>query len=492
MRTEPPSPLTSAFSRLRAPAGRARRWLLARGTASRVALLLVALAGLGAVGYLASLDDPSERSWAWIFEGRKLSADDIAGIADALDSEGIAHVVDQPAGRVGVKPERKVEALAALAKHKVTPRTLGDLSREAEVVSLWDSPDDRLRRELAQLERGLEFQIEGLDSSINSAHVKVLRTRTRGGMNAPWNVAAFVYLEVDAGRRLGNQVVEGIETFLKGNIPDLKTEAITVADKTGRKYLAAGNPLLKEQVKTHAQEEGWRDKIAEELRHIPDVGVTVLLETVPTPAPPPEVPPAAAIELFKPNGPLAIDPEPLPVAPAAPAHPTRTRANVWVRVPRSFYLLEFQSRSPGRQPTPEDLEPMRLTTDKLIHDAVEIHIPRDELGDVKIGIIQDNLASSRPILIPSDSESHRPWPWMALSGAIGMVSVAAIAGLVRLATRRPMARPSRSAWRPGFVADGPSGPVPGPSERVRELIRLNPEAAAGVLQRWIGQGGALE
>ena len=28
-----------------------------------------------------------------------------------------------------------------------------------------------------------------------------------------------------------------------------------------------------------------------------------------------------------------------------------------------------------------------------------------------------------------------------------------------------------------------------PSERVRELVRFNPEAAAGVLQRWIGQGG---
>ena len=36
-----------------------------------------------------------------------------------------------------------------------------------------------------------------------------------------------------------------------------------------------------------------------------------------------------------------------------------------------------------------------------------------------------------------------------------------------------------------------AGAGPGPSERVRELIRLNPEAAAGVLQRWIGQGGAL-
>ena len=34
-----------------------------------------------------------------------------------------------------------------------------------------------------------------------------------------------------------------------------------------------------------------------------------------------------------------------------------------------------------------------------------------------------------------------------------------------------------------------AGAGPGPSERVRELIRLNPEAAASVLHRWTGQGG---
>ena len=492
MRTEPPSPLVSAFARLRSPAGHARRWLAARGPATRVALLLVALAALGGVGYLASFDDPGELAWAWIFEGRKLSADDLSAIADALDAEGIPHVADHPAGRVGVKSGRKSEALAALAKHRVVPRSLDDLSRDADVVSPWDGPDEHQRRELARLERSLKYQIEGLDSSINSAHVEVSRSRNRGGLNAPWNVGAYVYLRTEGGRRLSHHNVQGIETFLRGAIPDLKPEFITVADQTGHKYLAAGNPSLKEQVETHAREEDWRDKIAEELRHIPGVGVSVLVETAPAPPPAPEAPPEPAREAVRPNGPLEVDPEPVPASHAPPTPPSRTKANVWVRVPRSFYLMEFQSRSPNRQPTQEDLEPMRITTEKLVHDAVEIHIPKDELGVVKVGIIQDDLASSRPLLLPSVSETHRPWPLLALSGAVGVASLAAVAALVRLATRRPSARPSPSAWRPGFVDDGPSGPSPGPSERVRELIRLNPEAAAGVLQRWIGQGGALE
>ena len=356
----------------------------------------------------------------------------------------------------------------------------------------WNGPAERERRDNLRLERMLKAQIEGLDPSISSAHVEVSRSRARGGLNAPWNVGAYVYLRTEGGHRLGHRVVQGIETFLRGAIPDLKPEFITVADQTGHKYLAAGNPSLKEQMQTHAQEEDWRDKIAEELRHIPGVGVSVLVESIPAPPPPPEVPPEPAGEAVRPNGPLEVGPEPAPVPPASPVPSSRTKANVWVRVPRSFYLLDFQSRSPGRQPTQDDLEPMRQTTEKVIHDAVEIHIPKEELGLVKVAVIQDDLTSTRPLLLPSDPEAHRPWPLLALSGAVGVASLAAVAGLVRLATRRPSSRPSRSAWRPGFVADGPSGPLPGPSERVRELIRLNPEAAAGVLQRWIGQGGEAE
>jgi flagellar M-ring protein FliF len=490
MRTEPPQPLTSALARLRLPAGWARRWLAARGTATRVGLLLVALSALGGIGYLASLDDPSELTWAWIYEGRKLSLDDINKISEALDASSIPHLTD-PAGRVGVKPARKAEALGVLAKAKAVPHSVFDLSNDVDSGSPFDGPEDRDRRDNLNLERILKAQIEDLDPAIASALVRINRVRKRGGYGAPSDVSSFVYLKTERGRELGHRVVEGIETFLTGAVPGLKPEAITVADQTGHKYLAADNPVLKEQMQTHAQEETWRDKIAEELQHIPGVGVSVLLETVAVPIPP-EVPPSAAVEVARPNGKIGIDPEPPLVAPVPPIPLTRTKANVWVKVPRSFYLLAFQAQSPSRQPTPEDLEPMRLRTEMLIRDAVEIHIPKEDMGIVKIGLIQDDLISSQPLLHPSATEVHRPWLLPALSSAITLTSVAAIAGLVRLATRRPSARPSRSAWRPGYVADGPSGPVPGPSERVRELIRLNPEAAAGVLQRWIGQGGALE
>ena len=56
-------------------------------------------------------------------------------------------------------------------------------------------------------------------------------------------------------------------------------------------------------------------------------------------------------------------------------------------------------------------------------------------------------------------------------------------------SRRPVPRRARGADRGRYPIDAAPEPGHAPSERVRELVRFNPEAAAGVLQRWIGQGG---
>ncbi len=490
MRAEPASPMASTLARLRATAGRSRRWLASRGTAARVALLLAGLMALGAAGYLASVGDPGKPAWSWIFERRKLSSDDLDKISEALDAAGIPHVAD-PLGRVGVKESRRAEALALLAKAHAVPPSLDDLSQEVEPGNpLLESPADRERREALRLEQILKAQIEGLDPAIASAHVRIHRARRRPGLGQGLEVTASVYLRTEGGRKLGHRAVEGIQRFLIKDVPELRPESITVVDQTGHAYLAAGDPSLKESTHAHAREEDWQDQILGELRHIPGVGVSVLLEAPPAPQGPAPTPPEPAADLVRPNGQVELVESAPPPAAGAGGAPARPQANVWVRVPRSFYLMDFRSRSPGRQPTPEDLEPMRLRTEQVIRDAVGIHIPAGELGVVKVAVIQDDLASSGPFVVPLVLESPRPWAWVALSGVASAAALATVAGLFRLAGRRPLRRPQRSARRSGYVADGPSGPVPGPSERVRELIRLNPESAAGVLQRWIGQGGA--
>jgi len=491
MRTEPSSPL--ALARLRAPAGRARRWLAARGAATRIGLLLAGLGVLGAAGYLASLDDPPDRNWAWLFEGRRLSDDDINAIDEALDAEGIAHAFNRPAGRVGVKHELKVAALVALAKRKVVPPTLDELSKDDDALNAWTSTaEDRERHERRRLEQRLKRQIERVDPSITTAQVEIHRVKDRRGLGPRERVSAYVYLVTEGGRELGHRAIKGIQRFLTGGVPDLKAEGITVVDETGREYLAAGNSSLEERMQAHAQEEEWRDRISDGLRHIPGLGVSVLLEAVAAPPPPPEPLPAPAAEAVRPNGPLEVGPDRL-AAPAVPPPPAAAiKARVWVRVPRSFYLLAAQAQSPAnRRASDEELQSLKETTERLARDAVEANIPQDVLGEVKVVTVQDDLSNPRMLVLPPASDSRRAWAWPALYGGAGVAAMGLVATLLRLATRRPAPRPpSPSAWRPGFVADGPSGPVPGPSERVRELIRTSPDAAAGVLQRWIGQGGA--
>jgi flagellar M-ring protein FliF len=70
-----------------------------------------------------------------------------------------------------------------------------------------------------------------------------------------------------------------------------------------------------------------------------------------------------------------------------------------------------------------------------------------------------------------------------------LVSVLVVLATRIQGARRPARLPEPIHKTRRYHADSASDP--GPSERVRELIRRNPEAAASVLQRWTGQGGRL-
>jgi flagellar M-ring protein FliF len=55
--------------------------------------------------------------------------------------------------------------------------------------------------------------------------------------------------------------------------------------------------------------------------------------------------------------------------------------------------------------------------------------------------------------------------------------------------RRPARSPEPAVHARRYRVD--SGDEPNSSERVRELVRRDPEAAASVLQRWTMQGGRV-
>ena len=77
------------------------------------------------------------------------------------------------------------------------------------------------------------------------------------------------------------------------------------------------------------------------------------------------------------------------------------------------------------------------------------------------------------------------WGIVGTVGAIVSI-VAAVGSWIQVA-RRPVRLPEPTVKTRRYHIDSAS--EPGPSERVRELVRNNPEAAASVLQRWTRQGG---
>ncbi len=512
MRTEPRSPLTSVVGGLRDRTSGVFRRIGGRGPMVRVLLVVAILGAVGAAGYLATLGDASV-AYHWLYPNQKLSASDLDAIAEALGAEGIEHV--QMDGRIGVRAANRALATAALDKRKFAPATLDDLRKQALNTSVFDGPDEKELKERTFLERELQLLIETY-AGVRAAHVRLNRSKSRVGPRSAANVTAFVRVDRESERELPNKTQMAIKSLLDANIPDLHG-ALTLMDETGHVYLTAGNPSHEATIQTHAREDEYREELLEQLRHIRGLDVTVRIEkvTLPLPEVPPspptvhlrpipatEPPPAVPAEEVKVNQPLE-DPDlvarpdppppitvvPAPTPPPGPP-PTIDKAKVWVRVPKSYYLNVFQVQNASKGPTPSDLVPIVTRTKDLITRAVNLVVPEKMLGEVAIDVIPDDVEPARVVRIPAAVPSWQTWSWGIAFGAVGALAVMSLAaGFHRLATRKPAPRPSRTAWRDNYAVDEPETGTPAPSERVRELVRQNPEAAAGVLHRWIGQGG---
>jgi flagellar biosynthesis/type III secretory pathway M-ring protein FliF/YscJ len=513
MRTESSTSTASAASRLRDGLARARRWVRGRRAVFRVTLIVAVAVALAAIAYMSI---PLERDEiVLLYEGRKFSQSRGRAIEKALLEEKIPC---KRSGRsVGVYRSNWSDAMSALVKHGVQVESIEDLEKEPLPVSWTDTQADRLERERWRLERWLKASIEEFDPSIRSASVSIQRTQIHA---REWKFSGLVMLDTE--RSPSHKLIRSIQTLLTKRVPGLLPDAVTIGDSSGTFFLEAGNPTLESATLSHAREEDLRDLLIENLAKIvPGVDVVVQVETEaemqPTPAPsvqPAKVNPplpAPPAEEVKANRPVSLaDPEPVPVTnpePIPPPTPPQTiptlaapavaRANIWVKVPRSHYLRIFHENAPNRQPSAEDMTPLHLKTKGLIENAVSVLVPSSERGRVLIDSIPDDLGTNSPVVVPSGAtEAARSWPDWVAPAALGvgaglvMALVLGTAGAGLIAARRPASRPSRTSVRSGLAVDipAPSGPVPGPSERVRDLVRRDPEAAAGVLQRWIGSG----
>lgn len=542
MRTETPPPPSSPGARLRAGYARTRQRIAehapgwSRGLVARWPASLAVLAVVGVAAGLAVLGGSSggTRSGVFVRSGETFSRDDLELVRRALDAKRLAYRIDR--GRVEVAAGKLDDANDVIGRLEVGPRPLSEIEKAATETSLLDTPGDKEQRLRQARNDELGSMIRRVDG-VTYARVWVNRPPRRLGQRTPLGATAFVYLETEADRELAATTVEDIVGLVSSFDPDVKPDAVSICDRRLQRYAVAHDPKASASVRDRAREGELGREIAARLDWIKGLQVSVRLvpaAALPSPSPVPTgalVPPASLPPLPTERGPVAVDvaadvnetgpaivanqplalggPDPddgpVPIAPpppppselasppapvasadgAAAPTPPPSQALVWVKVPRSYYL----SSVPGHATSLDELHPLMTRVETLVQTAVRHVVPAGELGEVTVSTIPDDPPPAPPPLARTDTRSE------AALWVLGGLGVGAGGGLVvvlfHLAARRPAyrlaARSDRGRYKIDEAPFEGSGPGPGPSERVRELIRLNPEAAASVLHRWTGQ-----
>jgi flagellar M-ring protein FliF len=520
--------LTGATARLGAQVDRLRRSVMARRPVVRWSLALIAVVVMTSMFYWAatSLGTVGVR---YILSGRRFSSDDLIKICRSLDKQKIAWRVDGDR-RLEVAAEEYDQAADVVAKLDLGDHAIDEILDESSTSSIFDTPKEREARQQRSQNKFIEKLIGQLDGVVSST-VWINRPQTPRFARSGPKHTALVFIETEGNRPLPYQTVQSIPVILTGSDPELTPASITVMGSRGGMYLDPGNPGIGDKSRNEARERELSEEIHEQLSWISGVRVQVKLyaprtaePTVPIAssakvsrpsiapdhvvaqseggAPPPQS--ATAPPAFGVNRPLGeLDPLPqLPAvvakevdAGAAAAHTdARERSQklepgrVFIYVPRSFYFNAARIRTDNREPTQEELRNMEDRTENQIRTAVSLAMPDGESWKVGITTFPDELSLGRPTILDSSADARRRVLDWGIVGTVGaIVSIVAAAGSWIQVARRPARLPEPTVTTRRYHVDSAS--EPGPSERVRELVRNNPEAAASVLQRWTGPGG---
>jgi flagellar M-ring protein FliF len=485
---------TAALSWLRGEAGRLRRAMMAQRLAVRMGLVLAPVLVLVAAGYWAagSLAPSGPR---FLAQGRAFSSEDLIKIFRSLDAKGISYRQDDHKVEVGA--DQFDQAVAIVAKLDVGPQAVSEIREtSASLSELWLSPRDREQRDRLRSEKMIERFIDNLEGVVWSV-VCIQYPRATFPRTARTAPSAFVYLEGEADRLLPSHTVRAIPAILLSNVPDLTLEAITMIDRKGHSYLDPRDPAAGRQTR----EEELRQKIVERLPWLKNVQVWVELTDrreggasasgrADTPTAGQTEPDRGGTEsAIVVNRPAEAGGEPAPTADPGVATAAKVEGGrVFVYVPRSYYFTRILPGPEHREPTVEELRNAAARTRDQIEKQVHRVVP--ESWAVLIDTFADEGPTTRTAALPAGSEHRRIVTDWGIVGAVA-ASVAllmAMGSWIQAARRPARAIGSVPAGRV-YREDSPD--EPGPSERVRELVRRDPEAAASVLQRWATQGGRV-
>ncbi|WP_169977492.1 hypothetical protein [Tautonia rosea] len=490
-------------------------WLRDRQQAPyRVAALAILVAIVALVS--SSLLTPKADQTEWLDQGRAFPPDQAEALLNELALKGIDAQADDR-GRVSVPPARLAEALKVLDQLGLSRRALiqevEDPTRPPLMADATERTEIHLRAEARKIERALE-EIPGIQSA-----VVVLMPKPGRPFARPEAARAGVHLRADRSRSLSPTTVDRVLNVI-ATFTQLKADDVTIIDAQGDALLKAGDPGFARSMRAEALARSWEAAIAEQLSPVIDGAlVEVRLDTPidsdppapvvptidedaptfqPTPLASPAPPSSSMIVKVVPNGPLSLDPPPESMAsepPAAsspvPAEPPPARANVLVKVPASYYLARHDAFLNAREPKQNAIDRFVAFTEDYVRTIIAHVIPETSLGRVQILMqpLPNEPDTPRPIVREARQEAALWWvPAAVLGGVAGLALIAAASGW--LSGRRPALRASSAmagTSRP-HLPPMPDDDTPGPADRVRELVRSDPSAAAAVLRRWVEQG----
>jgi hypothetical protein len=494
---------TSAVLWLRAVMGRLGRTMSSGRPVVRLGVALALGLGLAAAGYWATsyLGPAGNR---YLDSGRSFASQDLLKIGRALRAKGIEYRVDDR--KVEVVAEQYEQASLVYAHLDIGPRPFDEIRDLTDSWSLWDTPEQREWKHRLGQERFLEAIINKLDGVVSSL-VSIQYPRGQGSWRRGLKASAFVYLETEANRPLPSRTVQLIPAILMGNQPDLSHETITLVDGEGHRYFDPRNPSVGELSRDRAREEEIRDEILDKLSWIKGLQVWVQLldgragAGGPLAAPvvrprPDHTEQKLAVSV---NEPMQLE-DPghpaLPPLPAAVAIDPKVagrgdgteRGRILINVPRSFYYNAIVPRGDRRDPSAEELHGMAVRIREQVLKRVKLVV--SDSWTVDVDTVPDDVPVGRLAALPAGPDARRKViDWGIVASIVAAVAIVTALGSWIQAARRP-ARLSEPAddtrhYRADFAAE------PGPTERVRELVRRDPEAAASVLQRWTAPGGRV-
>jgi hypothetical protein len=487
----------------------------------RALLTLTVFAGVGSTFYLAGQPFAITPK-PYLASGRSFNSDEINRVRHAF--EGRVAVWIDAQQRIQVSPDQFDTASGLLAKLGLGIRSVDELRNESLAPNFFESDLDKQRRVQLGQEKILETLIDNLPE-ISWSYVKIHHSKPTVGLRRIPKVSAFVSVETRDDAKLSYRTVKMIQQIIVNNVNELAPNDVTLMDrKKARTYLDAKNTVLETDSRDRAREEELRQEIIERLDWIKGIRVSVHVEEQPRAeavAPPPtsaeqtaarmESKPSASREKSAPtprtlvaaNTPLdleaavpdveesgpTVDPAAIP-EPPPPARPELvSRGRIRIDVPRSFYYHNYMIATSGeKRPSPDAIKPSMLRIEAKIRESVKMTLPGpSDSWEVRIDMIPDDMPLARdPELARPPESPRRTLGWEIIGAVAALTVVASVSAMVRYG-RRPEPRDSFASGSRRFHRDSPSGPAP--SERVRELVRRNPQAAASVLQRWIGQGG---